>query len=253
MKWFAAQCPISDELKSWIEKSSSWLVKLLDVSLDQVTVILPNEEFFPDVYRAREEDVEALLGRVCAYMGVGRERLTLEIFSDEHRELRHLLPIFESRGRGAAGQYENVEEGSITIRLSANNLNDPMSLVATIAHELGHVLLLADAKVARDRKDQEFLTDLVTVLLGLGVFTANSAFKFRQWSGGFKQGWESKRLGYLTEPMFGYALAWFARARQEKNPAWAQYLEGDARHYFKSSMRYLQRSASQEFKAPGML
>jgi hypothetical protein len=53
------------------------------------------------------------------------------------------------------------------------------------------------------------------------------------------QGWKVKRLGYLTEPMWGYALAYFAWLRNEAKPAWAQYLQGDVKHYFKSAMRYL--------------
>jgi len=44
----------------------------------------------------------------------------------------------------------------------------------TALHELGHVLLLADGKISKDRKDHEHLTDLLTVWLGLGIFTANS-------------------------------------------------------------------------------
>ena len=210
-------------------------------------VVLPTPDFFPDEYTAAAEDVEALVQRVCDYMGVSRDRLELELFSDQHRELRHHLPIFESAGRRAAGQFmQGVDQASIKIRLSTDRLNDPMSLVATIAHELGHVLLLADGKISRDRADHEQLTDLLTVWFGLGIFTANSVFKFNQWSGGFKQGWESERLGYLSEQMFGYALAWFACLRGEANPAWAKHLKGDSKYYFRSSMRFLGKARANE-------
>src|SRR5215813_6071786 len=155
MNWFGVRCPVSDEVRKWIEESSSWLLHELGIKLDEVVVILPTPEFFPDLYRAQDEDVEALLSRVCGYMRVDRARLSWELFSDENRELRHLLPSYEASGRGIAGQYKDEAEGSIRIRLSADNLNDPMALVATIAHELGHVLLLADRKVSRDRKDHE--------------------------------------------------------------------------------------------------
>jgi len=242
MNWFAPQCPVNEDQQLWIEQSSSWIVRQFGIQAPDVVVVLPTPEFFPDTYRAEEEDVDTLLKRVCDYMGVNRDRLELELFSDKSKELRDHLPLFESSRRGAAGQFTNAAAGPIRIRISTDHLNDPMSLVAVIAHELGHVLLLADGKISKDRKDHEHLTDLLTVWLGLGIFTANSAFKFTQWHGGFKQGWESRRLGYLTEQMFGYALAWFAFGRGERKPPWSKHLQGNSGHYFKSSMRFLERT-----------
>jgi hypothetical protein len=92
------------------------------------------------------------------------------------------------------------------------------------------------------------LTDLLTVFLGLGIFTANSAFKFNQWTGGGKQGWEAKRLGYLTESMFGYALALFAWARGEDKPQWSKYLEGNVKYYFRSGLKYLEKTGDSKLK-----
>lgn len=240
MKWFAPQCPVDEKQQLWIEQSSAWIVKQFEIQAREVVVVLPTSEFFPDTYRAEEEDVDALLKRVCDYMSVSRDRLELELFSDKSKEMRNHLPMFESSGRGAAGEYVS-SAGQIKIRISTDHLDDPMSLIAVIAHELAHVLLLADGRISRERKDHEHLTDLLTVWSGLGIFTANSTFKFRQWSGGFKQGWESRRLGYLTEQMFGYALAWFAFTRGERRPAWSTYLQGNSGHYFKVSMRFLEK------------
>ena len=215
--------------------------------MSQVTVVLPTPEFFPDTYRGEEEDVDKLVERVCSYMGVSVDGLSLEVVSDEQRAIQDHLPSFESSHRGAAGRYQE-DGGRIKISLSADHLRDPMSLVAVIAHELGHVLLLGDRKIARDRKDHEYLTDLLTVLLGLGIFTANSAFRFTQWSGGFKQGWQAQRLGYLTEPMFGYALALFAWTRRESKPQWSKYLEGNIKDHLKSGLSYLERTKTSKLE-----
>jgi hypothetical protein len=229
---------VNDEQRVWLENAGAWLVKEFDIQLSQVTIVLPTQEFFPDTYRGEEEDVRKLLHRVCSYMKVSPDRLSLELLPGEHHELRDHLPSFEASHKGAAGQYHDDGDTS-RISLSADHLRDPMSLVAVIAHELGHVLLLADKKIARDRKDHEYLTDLLTVLLGLGIFTANSAFRFTQWTGGFKQGWRVQRLGYLTEPMFAYALALFAWTRGETRPDWSKYLEGNIKHHLKPGLSYL--------------
>lgn len=86
-------------------------------------------------------------------------------------------------------------------------MEDPVALVATLAHELGHVILLRPVLVDRDDPDMEQLNDLLTVFLGFGIFTANSAFRFEQHSDNTSQGWSASRLGYLSEEELGYALS----------------------------------------------
>jgi hypothetical protein len=237
--WLKAKCPVDDQQKAWIEASSRWLLKELCVDPPSVVVVLPTPEFFPDEYSGEASDVRKLMDRVCSYMSVDPDRVSLEIEEDESEKLRHHLPIFESSGRSAAGQFHGGEE-TFKVSISAAYLSQPMSLVAVIAHELGHVLLLGDKKTSSENKGHEPLTDLLTVFLGLGIFTANSAFQFKKWQGGFKQGWSAQRLGYLNEEMFGYSLALFAWLREEiRPPEWSKHLEGDAKHYFKTGLKYI--------------
>ena len=117
-----------------------------------------------------------------------------------------------------------------------------MSLVATVAHELGHVRLLGEGRIHSGYDDHEPLTDLLTVFLGLGVFTANSAFSFKQWSDNSYQGWRTERKGYLTEEMFGYALALFALMRGERSLVWSEFLEGSVKTHFKDALKYLEKT-----------
>ena len=121
-------------------------------------------------------------------------------------------------------------------------MSDATQLVATVAHELGHVRLLGEGRVHSGYEDHESLTDLLTVFLGLGVFTANTVFSFRQWTDAFSQGWQTERRGYMTEEMFGYALALFAWVRGESNPAWSQHLGGSVSAYFKRGHKYLEKT-----------
>ena len=118
----------------------------------------------------------------------------------------------EVSSEGARGHYRKRRD-KFVISLESSQLSNPMTLVATVAHELGHVRLLGEGRIHGGFEDHELLTDLLTVFFGLGVFTANSAFSFRQWSDNSSQGWRTERKGYLTEEMFGYALALFALMR----------------------------------------
>ena len=113
-------------------------------------------------------------------MGVDRNTVPLEIFPDEIDELRDLLPVWSSdRGPQAAGLYlhahsrkrSDENEHRMVVALRSTVMRDPLSLVAVAAHELGHVILLGGKLMNADTGDHEPMTDLLTVFLGLGIFT----------------------------------------------------------------------------------
>lgn len=241
MSWFTPKCPVEAEDKVWIEESMLWLVEEFGAdTLRDCTVVLPTDEFFPDPFSEEEDDVRALVDRVCGYMGVSPERVELKFFTDEDAALRLKMPSCESTRAGIAGHYQK-RRGNYVISIESAQARDPTSLVATIAHELGHARLLGEARLHAGYEDHEPLTDLLTVFLGMGVFTGNAVFSFRQWTDAFSQGWQTERLGYMSEEMFGYALGLFAWVRGESNPGWSKYLKGNVSAYFKSGHKYLEK------------
>jgi hypothetical protein len=133
------------------------------------------------------------------------------------------------------------------IMLRSALLKEPYPLIATIAHELGHVILLGQCLIdAAVTPDPEPLTDLLTVYLGIGIFTANSAARFSQFQEAGRQGWSMSRLGYLREQVYGYALARFAKERGESNPRWTQCLSANVRSDFKQSISWLTKHGQRE-------
>ena len=127
----------------------------------------------------------------------------------------------------------------MVVAVRSTQLKDPLALVATIAHELGHVILLGGHLLDPDTPDHEPMTDLLTVFLGLGIFTANSAGRFQQFQDERRQGWSMQRLGYLPEEVYGYALARFAIERGEKKADWPKHLSTNVGSYFKQSRAWL--------------
>src|SRR6185369_12133724 len=115
----------------------------------------------------------------------------------------------------------------------SSQLQDPFVLVATIAHELGHVILLGRGLLNPKTEDHEPLTDLLTILLGLGVFTANCAARFIQYQDERQAGWSMQRLGYLPEQVHGYARARFAVELGEAKSEWDKHLSTNVRCYYK--------------------
>jgi hypothetical protein len=234
---WSARCPVSASEQEWIDDSLGWLGAEFGAEVARRPVVLPTSEYFPGAYRGTEADVRAAVRRVCGYLRVDPDRLDVEFFDESgDAELLAHLPAYSSSHQGAAGHYQRRGDRAV-LSINSAEAASPTSLVATIAHELGHVLLLGDGRIAPDRGDSEPLTDLLTVYFGMGIFSANAAFDFAAHSGG----WRSRRTGYLTEPMFGYALASYARLRGEVDPAWAGHLDTNPRAYLRKGLRYLRR------------
>jgi hypothetical protein len=241
-------CPLDADQQQWLDGRFRWLGQQLGEDAPRkCQVVLPTPDFFPDRYDGRPEDARVMLDRVARYMNVDPSCVDFTVY-DQARQPRTLG---FGRASNAAGMYVCGEADASgnrprpTIGIDAAQLADPMSLVATIAHELGHEILLGQGRVSRDANDHEPLTDLLTVFLGLGIFTANSTIRDRGWSSGTWTGWETKRLGYLDQRMFGYALARFAWARGETGPPWIKHVRPDVRSPLKQGLRFLAQTDGQ--------
>ena len=219
--------------------------------MTEAEVVLPNDEFFPDPYDMSTDSAQRLFNWICTLMRVDPSSIVLDLFPDVADELREVVPVWSSRGQAkgcAAGIYylpdELAADKRAEIALQQSLLKEPAKLIATIAHEVGHAILLGGKLIATDTSDHEPLTDLLTVFVGLGIFGANSSAHFRQFTEPGRQGWSMSRLGYLGQEMFGYALAKFAIERGEPRPEWARFLSTNVRVYFKRSSDWLMRRAS---------
>jgi hypothetical protein len=249
---FSTKLPVSEEERQWVDEGFRRLEKLLGHRrLFEAKVILPTPEYFPDPYDESTRGVEALFKRVCSHMHVDRSRVQLEIFADETEELRSILPYWQGSSGGCAGFFSHDptpssgptgDEALMLVALRSTQLKDPLSLVATMAHELGHVILLGGGLMSPETADHEPLTDLLTVFLGFGAFTSSAARRFKQFQDERRYGWSLHRLGYLEEEVYGYALAKFADARQEEKPDWTKHLSTNVRSYFKRSQAWLTKN-----------
>jgi hypothetical protein len=239
-----ATCPVDPDAQGWVDERFRWLeAEFGRERLLEGRVVLPTEEFFPDPYAGRPEDAQVMLERVAGYMDVDASRLELVLFSGQQGVPQLGPGPRDSSGpaglyvRGTSGAGESPERTRIGVEVG--QLSDPQSLVATLAHELGHELLLGQERVSPEEADHEPLTDLLTVYFGMGVFTGNSTLQDRGWSDGMWAGWQTRRLGYLDQRTFGYAMARFAWARGERNPAWMGHVRPDVRAPMKQGLKFL--------------
>ena len=235
MALFAPRSPVEERERRWIEKMLGWCAEQFGRGPLGADVLLPTPDFFPGRYEGSVSDVHDLVDLVRAYLRVDPREIVVELYDQSVPSLPRAL----TAGRSIAGHYR-VRDGLGVISVGVEDAPDPRRVVAVAAHELCHHKLLFTGLVGANEPDHEPLTDLTTVFFGLGVFTANAAFTFSQGS----RGWQRRQLGYLNQPMFGYALAYVARMRGEADPAWARYLDVNPRGYFKQGMRYLGKRSS---------
>lgn len=245
MSWFTPKCPVDIETKEWIENAFGWLIEELGIEiLRDVEVILPTEAYFPDPFDGSRTSIRRMVDRVCGYMDVDPKLVEVRFYENEDETRFHPLAADGRESRShALGTYHRRRDGKYAVSLDTTQASNPQVLVATIAHELGHVILLGEDRLSEDYQDHEPMTDLVTVFYGLGVFNANASFVFEQFTNAQFQGWRAGRAGYLTEEMFGYALALFAYVRSETKPEWKNYLNTNIKSYFNSAAKYIAKTS----------
>jgi len=240
------RCPANPEEKGLVEHGFQVIGAHLGAELlRNATVVEPTPTFFPDPWDGTPTAALALFARVCRFMQVEPDSVHVSFWRKEEESPEVKLPGIisgQTESRGAAGTYSRVD-GVDEIRLNAADLKDPEGLIATIAHELAHVLLLSRSGMSRDEPHMEALTDLATIYLGFGIFTSNTLLRSKNWTDGNVQGWRVQRKGYISPEMAGWALSLFAWQRQELNPKWARHLATDGKAYLKMGLRYLQRTA----------
>lgn len=120
-------------------------------------------------------------------------------------------------------------------------------MIGTLSHEIGHVILLGEGRISPDEPDHEELTDLLTVFMGLGIFSANSVVHESNWTDGPWSGWSVGKRGYLSMDMCGYAMSLYTLARDDSSPDWVVHLRPDVRAAFKRGVRYIASSQDCNF------
>ena len=140
-----------------------------------------------------------------------------------------------------AGKYVEHESGLIDIMVEEEQLKSPISLIATIAHELVHVKLLADGRI--DEND-EYLTDLGSLVYGFGVFNSNTAVtEMNTWSGVSHSGWQmSGGAGYLHYKVQAFALALLSNYKNEEDLNWVNFLHKEVKKYYQQSVEYIEHN-----------
>jgi len=175
-------CPVYESSRLWLESA---LLQLTDIfgreNTKRKRVLTPQHSDFPIAYNGKEESAHETLLIVAQQMEVPVEDIRLIFYDDQVREVSTGSPFggkiylqSEDKQRASGLYWGRAEDGKFEIGLNRRNLSQPIGLVATLSHEIAHIKLLGENRM---NDNNEPLTDLTTVVFGLGIFNANEAFK----------------------------------------------------------------------------
>lgn len=225
--------PIEEDTRKWLEEAYGYLFYEFDSEKFRFRKLLtPTKECFDYKFDGNKDEVIQLARQLADIMEINFDEIQIVYFDGFMAGMRQEDGILNP-----GGQYlDQNEEGKYTIALAENLLKDAESLIAIIAHEYGHVKLLGEKRL--DQND-EYLTDMVPLFFGLGIFGANTSFRFssRTYS----------RAGYLSQMDWGYLLAMYAYCRDEKEPEWLRYLNATLQKDVKLCLDFLQNSGDSIF------
>lgn len=245
-------CPIDPDTRLWMENAFLWLARQFgEEKIVSLPMLYPTPECFPIRYDGSKESLLKTGAIVARQMNIDISTVNFEVYDQDIQELSsgfgHGIWTNVDNDSGdllSSGLYfDKNEKGIYDILIAKRNLNDPESLVATIAHEFSHIKILGEKRL--DFNDEE-LTDLTTVIFGFGIFSANAAFKeYKSF-----EGYGHRSQGYLKQRDWGYALALYAYYREETVFDWIKYLTLNIRSDFKRSMDFINANKDRVFMEP---
>jgi hypothetical protein len=234
---------VTPEDKAWIEEAFCWFeAQYSREYLKEVPILAPIKRLFPVNYTGTLENAHELVAQVAHYMYIDDADIKVSFFNSQGVDLGSGLTTtstlaIEKFVQGAAGYFQHIGHREFEISLDTALLGNSTNLIAVIAHELSHLVLLGDGRL---EENDEFLTDLNCIAMGFGVFTCNSIFTFERISNQQWEGWRAQRSGYIPEEVATYALALMAHYQGKEDISWSQYLKPSPLKMFERNMEYLQ-------------
>ncbi len=232
--------------ETWQIDAWKWLLSNLGgcETMRSHSVVLPIKEHFPPSGKSGLCHVEHVFQQVTERFGIDPDGFELQLQEDDVDPVLNPLAVAQNVPVDPLGTYSVADKNRHRVTVAPKVLKELESLIATLAHEVCHpVLLTIPSDPPGGRELEEFATDLAMVFFGFGVFGANSSFRFSQFSDSAtgSQGWAVNRAGYLTQAEWGYALAVRTVLLDEDEDAFSGYLSDGAHAHYRKNLRYLRK------------
>ncbi|NQZ07093.1 MAG: hypothetical protein HRT35_08025 [Algicola sp.] len=215
MLFFKTKPLLSEQDQQFQIATFKWLLKYFGgQDFVDTKLILPIREHFPQKLDDNDDAAEKTFEQVKAHAGL--EKWPCKLVAQDEDIDPVVAPALAVSGApgGPMGTFGVEENNETIITYNPAIIGQPVQLIATFAHELAHYLTgTSREEPPGGWENWEFATDISATFMGFGVFMANSASNFQQYTNVDSQGWKYSRSGYLSEAEHIYALALFMGLR----------------------------------------
>lgn len=238
---------LGDELSEWQFDVFAWLLRHAGGfdAFRHRRLVQPTPQFFERQGAQGHAFAETIFAQVRAHAGMADWPCTLHVQEDDPNPLVAPTLLIQGTPSSPGGTFQATEEGAL-ITYHPGKISEPMSLIATFAHELAHYRTARFPEPPPGGWDVwEPATDLAAVFLGFGLFLANSRFHFAQHSDGQTMGWRAQWQGYLSEPEILHMHAIFATLLELPMAETLTHLKPALRGTYKRLHKDVGRAASE--------
>ena len=236
-----AKSPVTSDDALWIENNLLWIHQRI-VDITKQPTFLPKTPYFDRHFKGNERDAEYLLERIGDMFGIDSNNIRLGFFDEQTHDFGYGVSTMKEDSDGRAGTYL-FDDGRHEINIEVGQLKNTESLIATIAHEMSHYILIGMHEIGySDDTENEYLTDLLAIAYGFGIFIGNSSFYRKTWtSGDGYSGWQIGKQGYLPREVTGYAMALIEMYKRfpEQDPEIFSFMQKDFQRTFRKSLAYV--------------
>lgn len=213
--WFKTPNLISEDDANFHIETWKWLLQYYGGTpfFKDTQLVLPTKTFFPTQVHSADEIALATFESVKNYAGMSQWQC--QLIEQESDPNIHITPTIQIQNtpNSPAGTFQINQDQKAIISYHPHLIAYPEKLVATFAHELSHYLTAYTPEPPYGGwENWEFATDITATFLGFGIFMANSAFHFEQFTTVDSQGWQTSRTGYLSEEEHIFFIGYFFKA-----------------------------------------
>lgn len=222
-----------------------WLLKNFggDDFYKTTDLVLPTKQYFPDEVDSPEAAALATFESVKKHANMESWDCKLQVQEEDVNPLVAPTMVVQNGPTSPNGTFQATENNEVIITYNPALAGQPIQLVATLAHELAHYLTATSQEEPPGGwENWEFVTDIAATFMGFGLFMANSAFNFSQYTDTDSQGWKTNRSGYLTESEHIYALALFMKLKELPDDDAQQNLKPHLKKMMKKAMKEIEKS-----------
>jgi hypothetical protein len=181
--------PDDRTLRELVQRYAS-IVERFGADIGQRPMVLPNGEFFPDVFQGDLPSVGRLLRRMQLHAGMSDIPIEIGVVDPEAG-----AEACESGACGSCATPGPAPQLALArlvdlgdgwrVNIAPTEARNPVVLTAALARALGHVFLLEETSSDRPIEEPlEVSVELTTVALGLGTLLLSGAYLYQKSCGG---------------------------------------------------------------------